>query len=668
MKNFFLRFIPLTIIQSAALSVFISMYFLDAGIRSQEKGLIILVGVWFVLFVGLLTICYFLLFKNKRLEISSKEFISLVILCLGVGILLSLIVPLPKPKTPANWQVIEITPIADKFQDTRIGKILLEEIKMDGNPISFDEWKEVPGWQRTPFGIESDAGSGISILLQRKGPIEKNVGLLFGSGPNYGTANIRLGWNQQIIDTYRAEGESELPIEFPAPSELMWSTIYFLGLCVTIFVLLFFLAFVFLPQQKIKRISDLMDSLSRSVLFWILFSFLLGYAFFFFKPVFLNSSNIMKIENNLPTIYPIGNDLHLILNSSKAVAAGESPYVGANKYPPFASVFFLPLTRLNIREAFQILSLTNFFFFIFISLGFPIWVMKKRKLDDFAWIIFVSGLFSYGFHFEIERGQFNLVAIGLVFMAIALFHKAPKYQWLAFVLFCIGVQLKIYPAIFVVFFTRNWENWKQNILRWVLLGISNAILLMVLGWDVLKDFLSMMTNVVSGLGDTRWAVSHSINGFLAFIRSYFPMQSEAARGLQIVIYLLVIGFIVICLYQAIKRKMVLDPYLMFACILGALMFPSLSNDYTLAMLIGPAILYFAKINTLLTTSEIESGKIPWVVVITLVSALAFASTFYSYFVKEIVLQNQFPALLILLGCAAWLSMLDYRQTNNQKST
>lgn len=668
MKKFLIKFLPLTIFQSVGISIFTSLYFLNAGIRSQEKGLIIFAGAWVCLIVGLLSFYLFMMFKKKREEISSKEFISLVILCLGIGILLSSITPLPKPKTPANWQVIEITPVADNSQDNRIGKILLEEIKMDGNPISLGEWKEVPGWQRTTFGIESDAGSEGSILLQRKGPIEKDVSLLFGKGPDYGSASIRLGWNQQIISTYRADGESEITIEFQAPSETLWSTIYFLGLWITIFAILFILAIIFLSKVIITRLSDSMIGLSRSVLFWILFSFVIGYGFFFLKPVFLNSSNIMRNENNLPVIYPIGNDLHLILNSSMAVATGESPYVGANKYPPFASVFFMPLAQLNFREAFQILTLTNFFFFIFISIGFPIWLMKKKKLDDFAWILFISGLFSYGFHFEIERGQFNVLAMGLVFLAIALFHKAPKYQWLAFALFCVGVQLKIYPAIFVIFFTRSWENWKQNLLRWIIIGFSNVVLLMILGWNVLNDFLSMMTNVVTGLGDSKWAVSHSINGFLAFIRSYIPMQPETARGLQVALYLVTLGFISICLFQAVKRKVVLDPYLIFACILGALMFPTLSNDYTLAMLIGPAILYFARINTLLTSADTASEKTTWIVAITAISAFVFTSTFYSYFVKEIVLQNQFPAILVLLGCAAWLSMLENQFSNNQKST
>ena len=58
---------------------------------------------------------------------------------------------------------------------------------------------------------------------------------------------------------------------------------------------------------------------------------------------------------------------------------------------------------------------------------------------------FVTGLTSHGLQFELERGQFNVVAISLCLLAVYIFHYQVKYRHFGYLLFLVAVQLKVYP-------------------------------------------------------------------------------------------------------------------------------------------------------------------------------------------------------------------------------
>ena len=85
----------------------------------------------------------------------------------------------------------------------------------------------------------------------------------------------------------------------------------------------------------------------------------------------------------------------------------------------------------------------------------------------------VTGLFSYGFQFELKQGQWNLIAFLFSVAAIYLFHQKPKYRWAAYLLFSISVQLKLFPAIFVFTLIDDFTDWKNNAKRIIGLEYSN---------------------------------------------------------------------------------------------------------------------------------------------------------------------------------------------------
>lgn len=654
MKKFFNHFLPISALQAAGLSIFISFQFLSAGIRSVDKAAIILAAIFIAALAGLTAVYRIPVIKKKAENLPGGAFVYILLASFAAALLFSMVSPIPRAKDPSRWQAIEIQPLPDS--EGGPGKIILVEIKLDGRPVPLAEWSRAPGWTLTPAGLENDAGSDVSLLIQSRGTLEQGATLLFEIPPRGGDAVVRLGWNEQRADFHRSGAETQFEMGFPAPPPLPWAVLSFSGLVLSAWCVILLAIFLFLTAADLEALAARAERLSRSSAFWVPAGFLVCYTAFFFHPVFLNASNFMRLENNLPAIHPVGNDLHLIMDAAGSLADGGSPYAGANKYPPLATAIFTGLLGLNIRDALRVLSTASLFLFIFLSVGVPYWLSRDRRLPAFAWFILAAGLFSYGFHFEIERGQFNLLAVGLALLGVTLYHRAPRLKWAAFILFCAAVQLKIYPAIFVLFFTRDWRDWKSNLLRWGGLGLANLALLAGLGWQVFREFFSMMTSVVGGLGFKDWPVSHSINGFLSFWGAQTPWVTENARLLQALLYLTVIALTALCLWAALRRGETLDPDLLLACTLAALTLPSLSNDYTLAFLIGPAVLFFIRAEERLSGGERRApGWMRWLMA---ACALAFASTFFSYYVKPPLLQNQFPALLVMLACAAVFSCSD----------
>ena len=115
-----------------------------------------------------------------------------------------------------------------------------------------------------------------------------------------------------------------------------------------------------------------------------------------------------------------------------------------------------------------------------------------------------------------ERGQFHTIALLFCIAAIYLFHKYPQYRFFAYLLFCVSIQLKIYPALFFVLFVDDWRDWKTNIKRFVTLGLVNFLLLFLLGYSYFSKFIAHMIE-----SSTNWleafSVNHSIAGFFYYL-------------------------------------------------------------------------------------------------------------------------------------------------------
>jgi hypothetical protein len=297
--------------------------------------------------------------------------------------------------------------------------------------------------------------------------------------------------------------------------------------------------------------------------------------------------------------------------------------------------------------------------YCFYIIYFPLKFSNRKKINLIFLLFTITGLISYGFQFELERGQFNIISIFLCVTAIYLFHFKPKYRILSYVLFTISVQLKIYPAIFIFMFIEDWSLWKQNLIRISILIIVNFLSLFILGLNIFNDFIYYVIHFSAY--PTAWMGNHSISSFLILITeksverlgmkglSWTNNYSSSVKLFLLTVFLFLLFWII---YNNIKRKEIgFSKKLFFVCMIGALIIPPISHDYKLALLILPVALMFDELNKKISSAINISVK-----TLVIVSSFLYSSTLFSFSNKPIYLSNNFPFIFLLLIS---LLILDY---------
>lgn len=411
------------------------------------------------------------------------------------------------------------------------------------------------------------------------------------------------------------------------------------------------------------------EARSDQAVLWIAFSALLfTFYWFFIRTVFLNPDRIMQVIESVRRLDPIGYDLMMMLSHSTAwLNHTISPFASFNNFPPFAMVLFAPLSLIPIELAYHLLTLLTLACFLWAGFFFPLLSEGHRKIESLLMLLFIVGLTSYGLQFELERGQFNTLAIGLTFAAIYIFHRHPRLSWLAYILFTIGIQLKIYPAIFIFLFIRDWRSWKENIIRWVGLGIANLLLLFSLGYAPFLHFLEVITKKSDDPG--AWVGNISIKSFaqyrLPYLLSRLGIRNEWITPensvfIEFGLYLLVIILLAIVVVRAYRRNDGgIAPYMLFACLCAAFLIPPISHDYKLPILVGPAAYLLLK----LPPSGSFSGRRKILFFgLTAVFTLTYFSTQFSYMMKTPLLASNFPAVFLMLIVCISFYFMDERVT------
>jgi len=229
----------------------------------------------------------------------------------------------------------------------------------------------------------------------------------------------------------------------------------------------------------------------RSLTPWVFAGFLMTYIPFLIVPVFLNNEHVMKeicpvllIENA-----GIGMDLKEILEFSRSwFVEHKTPYIISNSYPPLETLFFVPLLYLDFNTAYVLFTAINFGCYLLLTLALPVLFSRQRQLSPLIILFVATGLFSHGFLFEVERGQFNVIAMLFCLLGIYLFHFHRRWRIPAYVLFSLSAQLKVFPAIFILMLVDNWRDWKAVLKRFALLAAANFLCLFVLGPTAFREF------------------------------------------------------------------------------------------------------------------------------------------------------------------------------------
>lgn len=410
-------------------------------------------------------------------------------------------------------------------------------------------------------------------------------------------------------------------------------------------------------------------ALDLSTFAWVITGFLLVYILLFLIPVFLRPGMQMSyFTGYIPNLVPIGNDLTVMVDLIKGWVAGDrSPYT-IQFYPPLTYILFAPLLILEDPLAlYRFFTLFTFVSYCLLSLVLPLKIMD-RKHFRLALLLFVTGLLSYGFQFELERGQYNVFTFLLCLTAVYLFHHHPRYQLLAYVLFSISIQLKLYPAIFIVMFVDDWRNWKRTLPRFGGIALLNLLLFFVMGYQTFWDFIRSVTAQVA---NPTWigVWNHSISSFISVVRQdglgLIPFETlrafrhNAGRVEAFLILSFAVLFLCALVISYLRKKPGLDPYILLACTVGALVLP-ISYDYTLSLLTAPMLLFFSGLPDMKNSVNKAASA-----VLTLGISVTYFSILIPYNYRPYVFHNSFPLLFLLLILATLLNFLRYHDDRLQ---
>src|SRR5258708_2822484 len=248
---------------------------------------------------------------------------------------------------------------------------------------------------------------------------------------------------------------------------------------------------------------------------WVLLAFLITYFLFLVIPVFLDPSLTMQFNVTIPVISPIAFDFRGMVGlSSQWIQTGAPPVI---VYPSFTLLFFSVFTLFSWELGYRILLVLILLCFIYTTLLLPSWMNKTEAFSALGVLLLVTGLLSYGLQFEMERGQWNLIAFTFCLTGIYLFHHQPKLRPLAYLLFSVSIQLKLFPAIFVFTLIDDFRDWKGNVRRFLALGLANILALLILGINpVLHAIGTLVATPSSRLGRP---FNHSIASFTTFFIS-----------------------------------------------------------------------------------------------------------------------------------------------------
>lgn len=416
-----------------------------------------------------------------------------------------------------------------------------------------------------------------------------------------------------------------------------------------------------------ERVRDFTRQIiNLPVIAWVLAGFLIAYILFFIWPMFFDSTLRMNYFNRyIPDMYPIGNDLIMVITRAKAwFTANESPYATqVSFYPPFSYMFLAPLLLMDhYPTLYKLFTLFMVLCYCFLTLILPVKMTEKKNLP-LVLLFFITGLTSYGLQFELERGQYNVFTFLLCLWAIYIFHFHPKYRILAYLLFSLSVQLKIYPAIFIVMLIDNWRDWKSILLRFAGITIFNILLLFTMGYQTFLDFLQAVSKQLATPGWT-FNGNHSIkafvfnltkDGFRIIGADTLEILRQNSKFIETSLFLIfAILFVAAILISYTRNRTGIDPYLLVTCMMGAMIIP-ISIDYTLSIVAAPVALVLGSIPE---PKNISQRLISILMILGI--SFSYTSMLIPFKYKPYYLNNAFPPLFLILIFVTVLNLIRYK--------
>jgi hypothetical protein len=244
-------------------------------------------------------------------------------------------------------------------------------------------------------------------------------------------------------------------------------------------------------------------------------------------------------------------------------------------------------------------------------------------------------LTSYGFLYEIDRGNVDLYALGFALLALWLTVRGTRSPWPPAVALAVATGLKLYPAILVVVLV-----WRYRLRAVVPVVVTTAVVLLVAGPAQLAHTVTALQALSTSRTQGWWgqdsatAMAHVVREHTGWAPAwiFWPLiAAPAALWVATVVALVRRGWS--------ERGAVL---LGAACMPMMAIVPPVSNDYKLVLCVLP----LAVLATVLATARRGPGT-TWVVLFTALS-LALILLARSTVVIAASLQGSKYTLLVVL--------------------
>jgi predicted membrane protein len=377
------------------------------------------------------------------------------------------------------------------------------------------------------------------------------------------------------------------------------------------------------------------------------------------------NSNEWTSPTWIPVLKPIGSDFRVgLYKPAEALIQGENPYLDAQLiYPPFTvyvgMIFnLLPEWRAYLVQVGLIFLLNLASIYLLARLGVNIFIGDKQ---DTGFGIFLSALTtiaiylfsSYGFFFNIERGNFDTYPLFLSVLFLWLLWKYPKRIWLQVFVISTAAHLKVYPIIFYALVI--WKHGWKSILPLI---IINLVLLFCLGPGNARIFLETISFHANRRPST-WIGNHSAYSYASFWDWQPGKTSPTLTELVFLIAPIVVWIITaIILYKRgfnIRRAV----WLYAVSVPLGNIIPRVSYDYKLLWVYTPAILLLIYLMKIFVFDRKKAALGVW-----LVLALVLTLCSRSFEVTPDILANKYPYIFFLQFLIAVTAVLDHPNSSS----
>jgi hypothetical protein len=259
-------------------------------------------------------------------------------------------------------------------------------------------------------------------------------------------------------------------------------------------------------------------------------------------------------------------------------------------WPPLTLWLGRPFTLLDLRAAYVVQ-----FIILFALAVLATWlsVTLAARVDDrpadlrsgrptLRWVLFGAMLAwlltSYGFMFELERGNIDLYALVFALLAIVLTLRT-RTAWLPALCLAVAINLKVYPAILVVVLL-----WRYRLRAVLPLVVFCGVLALSAGVGNLSAFVSGLSTTATGRTG-----GHSAVAFVYWLRHLPGMAHRAPPGLGPALLLLSLVLWGATLALLVRRGWSAKGAVLAAaaCVPVMSTVPSISEDYKLVIFVFP---------------------------------------------------------------------------------